>query len=86
MMKKETFCALLDAARKLSAHIDSLCEALRTTEIIMDDPLNDIYNVLINDSEREWTDEALDDLFNFEMSAEVLYDKIKELEELKNDN
>lgn len=86
MMKKETFCELLDAVRELSSHMDDLCEALGTNETVMDDPLNDIYNVIINDSGKEWSDEILNDLFDFEIGADILYDKVVKLEDINNGN
>lgn len=86
MMKKETFCELFDATCKLSSYIDDLCKTLGVDAVVMDDPLNDIYNVIVNDSGKEWPDEAYDDLFDCETDANVLYDKIMKLEDIKNGN
>lgn len=85
-MKKETFCELLNAAHKLSSYIDDLCKALGVDAIVMDDSLNDIYNVIINDSGKEWPDEVSDNLFDCETAADVLYDKVMKLEDIKNGN
>lgn len=88
-MTKEWFCKIIKEVRNYYNRIDKICDALGCGEcqnmyeyglpgIIMD--------YIENQSGKEWPDYIYDDIYNhFNISPEIIWEKIEKLEVKNND-
>ena len=76
MMKKSTFCKLVKQIRNLASINDDLINALGISENKLDDVVTMLSQALEEDTTAAWDDYLFDELYDRDISPEILYDHI----------